>query len=175
MLESNLPPTTPQYIEMRHLNVEPYRHDRVELAVEFTFNGEDSGIPLKWERLTPGRLYLVDHPVLGSYIPSKVISRAGMLTFIYYVNPDLPDAIRPFADGQCYVWVVEWRADMQLRYPAEARVFIDQVIDARNGNIYTVFITSTGEFAKLVPGPEEVKRAIELEGDLAIYTSNGEV
>lgn len=161
-LETNLPHINHQHIEIRSLDLSPYKINREKLLIECTRKSDRGD---EWDFLVPHEMYLIDHPVWGSYIPSKVIPHGEHLYFLYYVNPDL-DGVRPFSDGKCYAWVQEWSPNVELRYPAEARLFIDQVI-APNGKISTVFITSTDEFAKL--RHERPVRAIELEGDLSMY------
>jgi hypothetical protein len=162
--ESNLPPIPdPQYVEIRSLAINQYEIPTKQLNVEWTYVDED-----QWHNLVPGHMYKIEHPVWGSYIPSKVICSRGELYLIYYVNPDLPIGVRPFTEGYCYAWVTEWSPTLDYRYPAESRVFIDQVVDVSSGKVFTVFITSATEFEKLTFSLT-AERKIALEGDLAIY------
>jgi hypothetical protein len=169
MNESNIPKIEQSWLEMRNLRIEPYKIPRVELTLEWTTTMHGPEAP--WQKVVPSKLFLINHPVWGSYIPAKVVICNGNITFVYYVNQDLPPETRPFSDGECYAWVVKWDPDMHMRYPVETRVFIDQVIDTVNGDVYTVFITSKQQFDMLT-GNVVPERKIELEGDLAVYTDD---
>jgi hypothetical protein len=148
-------------IVMDSLELTKYAIPSVDMAIQWRYVDEE-----QWRDYNPGRgwTFKIDHPVLGSYIPSKVAMVNGNLHFFYYVNQGLPDPVRPFSDGHCYVWVAQWSPTRVWRYPADVRVFIDQLVVG--DNIYYVFVTSESEYQKLTSAPE---RTIELVDDLAIY------
>lgn len=143
-MKSNLPPIENQFIGIKTLSLTDYVIPTQPLAVEFKPVGAG-----EWASVVPSKLYHIDHPELRSYIPSKVFAKDEQFTFLYYTNDTLPDAVRPFGDGGCYVWWMEFGTTLEYRYPANVRVMIDQVTDRSSGDVYIVLIASAEEFDKL--------------------------
>lgn len=143
-----------QYIEMVTLQLDKYSIGERKLCVQ-----EKAG---QWFDVTT-EIYRIDHNELGYYIPSKVLPIGGKLHLMYYTNPDLPNAIRPFEDGVCYAWTLRWTPTAKFRYPALSRVFIDQVMVGNT--VVSLFITGSSTYEGLLSVPEPK----ELHDDLVIY------
>lgn len=157
---SNLPPIDDQMIVIQSLQVSHYRIEGEDMAIEHSPIDKD-----EWTSYNPGDwAFKITHPILGSYIPSKVAVINGDLQFFYYVNPGLPENARPFSSGYCYVWVARWDPKKRWRYPADVRLFIDQIVV--DDEVYYVFVTNESEYHKLTRSGD---RKIELTDDLAIY------
>lgn len=144
-----------QHIEIVSLALDKYSIGNRELVVQKKLGSAWSNIDTT--------IYRIDHPELGCYIPSKVMPIGGKLHLMYYTNPDLPNAIRPFDDGVCYAWMLHWTPTVVYRYPALSRVFIDQVVVGDGAVSLFIADGSTYESLLAVPEPKE------LPDDLLIY------
>jgi hypothetical protein len=145
-----------QHIVIQSLAIDNYSIGNKELVIEY-------GYGPTWNRAVVP-VYKINHPDLGCYIPSKVLAADGKMHALYYTNPDLPDAVKPFDDGICYAWALEWNPLVKFRYPALSRVFIDQVV--MGDKIKTLFMASSSTYESLLAVPE---RKVELDGELAMY------
>lgn len=145
-----------QHIEITSIELDKYKLGEREMLIQ-------QKVGTGWSDMTVD-VYRIDHHEVGYYIPSKVLPIKGKLHLMYYTNPDLPDAVRPFEDGVCYAWLIEWNPGRKYRYPALSRVFIDQIIV--DGRAMSLFIASSLTYESLLSVPE---RKIQLDGDLAVY------
>jgi hypothetical protein len=145
-----------QHIVIQSLALEDYLIGDKLLVIE---HGHGNA----WQQVT-APVYKIDHRELGYYIPSKVLAVNGHMHAVYYTNPDLPNAVKPFEDGICYAWALAWNPNTHFRYPALSRVFIDQVI--MGNTIKTLFMASSSTYESLLAVPE---RKIDLDGELAMY------
>lgn len=147
-----------QHIEMISVRLGKFSIGEREMIIEHSHGG--AWMPVKAEVFK-----LNDHEV-GDYLPSKVFVHDGEIYLMFYVNDQLPNAVRPFEDDVCYGWLIDWVPGWRVRYPALSRVFIDQVIV--DGRMKILFISDSATYESLLSVPE---RKIELDGELAMYTS----
>jgi hypothetical protein len=145
-----------QHIEMVSLQLDKYSIGSRKMSVQFKVGSQWFDVDTE--------VYRIDHPDLGCYIPSKVLPIGGKLHLMYYTNPDLPNAIRPFEDGMCYAWTLHWTPTTTYRYPALSRVFIDQIV--MGDSVVSLFIAGSSTYEGLLSVPEPTKK---LPDDLIVY------
>lgn len=74
-------------------------------------------------------VYVIDDPMVGEYLPSKVWnSLTHGIMLLYYVSKSLPDGVRAFKNGRSYAIVIECvDPNVVIEYDASIRLLIDQV------------------------------------------------
>jgi len=100
-------------------------------------------------RITAAIYRLTDDRIIG-YMPSRAFYHENKLFLLYYVNPDMPVASRPFGGDYCYAFVHRFDpSEGELIYNADTRVFIDQVIN-NDGQMNFLFMFGESQCARIM-------------------------
>ena len=137
-----------QHIEMISIALDDYYVGDHRMVIERGFGTYSETL---WHTMGAA-VHKINHPVVGSYLPTKVIVHDGKMHMLFYVNRDMPGAIRPFEDdGVFYAWAIDWQPEAKFRYPALSRVFVDHV--NVNGKIVMLFIADSATYESLLFTP----------------------
>lgn len=88
-------------------------------------------------------IYRIDDPKTIGYMPSKIWHDDDGFNMLFYTNPAMPNAARPFGDRPCYAFTLFVRYGTSVEYDWQTRIFIDQ-IQTKVGMAY-VFLFSEAD------------------------------
>lgn len=72
-------------------------------------------------------VYRIDDPKVIGYMPSKMWHDDNGFNMLFYTNPAMPDAARPFGTNPCYAFTLYVREGTSVEYDWQTRIFIDQI------------------------------------------------
>lgn len=144
-LQSSMPPSAgvraASSLSIRRVLLCDHLKDTVTTHFTFTL-GTFSG------RLV-GKLYSVDLDAVRGYLPTKILCAYEQLEALYYTNPSLPNAVRPFKEGKTHFLVIPAASvDMVVEYDMELRILIDQVVI--NNTIHYVVVFGDEQYHDVV-------------------------
>jgi hypothetical protein len=92
---------------------------------------------------------IIDSDAVRGYLPTKLFPTNEGVEVLFYTNPKLPDAARPFKQGKTYIALAVVEYNKVIQYDADLRVLIDQFVSL-DGELVYVFVFGDEQYDSIV-------------------------